>query len=77
LELIGAHQLLVYADDINVLFESINNIKKETVALLQATREISVHVNTEKTTYMVMSCHQKVGQNKNLLIANKSFGNVA
>jgi len=44
--------------------------------LLQANREVSSEVNTEKTKYMVMSCHQ-TEQNHNLLTANKSFENVA
>jgi hypothetical protein len=33
-------------------------------------------VNTGETKYMVMSCHH-AGQNRNLLINNKSCGNVA
>jgi hypothetical protein len=31
----------------------------------------------EKTKYVVVSCHHDVGQNHNVLIANKSFENVA
>jgi hypothetical protein len=48
-----------------------------TEALLKASRENSVEVNTEETKYMVVSCCQNIGQNCNLLIANKSFENVA
>jgi len=34
-------------------------------------------VNAEKTKYMVVSHHQNAGQNHNLLVANKSFENIA
>jgi len=32
---------------------------------------------TKKTMYIVMLCNQNAGQSNNLIIANKSFGNVA
>jgi hypothetical protein len=32
-----AHQLLVYADDVNLLGENINAVKKDTEAILSAT----------------------------------------
>jgi hypothetical protein len=46
-------------------------------ALLEASGEDGLDVNTEKTKYMVMCCHQNVGQNHNVLICNKSTENVA
>jgi len=33
-------------------------------------------VTTEKSKYMVVSCHQNVVQNHNLLIANKCYDHV-
>jgi hypothetical protein len=37
----------------------------------------SVEVNTEKTKYILLSCHQNAGQNHDTRIVNRSFENVA
>jgi hypothetical protein len=68
-------QLLAYADDISILGENTNNIKGDTGALLQASREVGLEASTQKTKYMVMSRHQNARQN-NLMTAYNSFENV-
>jgi hypothetical protein len=55
----------------------VNGIKENTEALLEASRDAGLEVNTEKIRYMVMSYHQNEGQDHNLLITNKSFENMA
>jgi hypothetical protein len=54
LKLNGTHQLLVYADDVNILAGSIYAMKKKTEALVVAGKEIGLEINAEKTKYMVM-----------------------
>ena len=42
------HQLLVYANDVNILGGSVHTVK-ETVALVAASRKIGLEVNADKT----------------------------
>jgi hypothetical protein len=45
--------------------------------LLEASRDIGLEINVEKTKYMIMSRHPNSGQNQNIKTANESFENVA
>jgi ribosomal protein S2 len=77
LELNGTNQLLVYADDVNLLSNSINTIKLKKVNLLVVSSDVDVETNSEKTKYMIISRHPNSGQNQIIKITNESFENVA
>jgi hypothetical protein len=47
----GTHQLLAYADDVNILGGSVHTVRKNAAVLVVATKEIGLAVNTDKTKY--------------------------
>jgi hypothetical protein len=58
----GTHQLLAYAANVDTVGENIETINKNMEALSDASKEVGLEVNPEKTKYMLMSHSQKIGQ---------------
>ena len=61
MKLNGTHHLLVYADDVNILGGSVHAIKKNTEALVVASKETGLDVIADKTKNMIMSQDQNEG----------------
>jgi hypothetical protein len=43
----GTHQLLAYADDVNILGGSVHTVKENAEALVVATKEVGIEVNAD------------------------------
>jgi hypothetical protein len=76
LKLNGTHQLLAYSDDVNILGGSVHAVKKNTQALVAATKENGLEVNADKTNYMVIFRDQNAGRNHSIKTDNRSFERV-
>jgi hypothetical protein len=53
LKLNGTHQLLAYADDVNLLGDNIGTIKKTTETLIGTCKKVGLEMNVEKAKYLV------------------------
>jgi transcriptional regulator CtsR len=69
---VGHNQLLAYADDVNLVWDNIDTIKKNMETLIDASKEVGLEI--KRSIYS--SRHQNVGQNRDIKIADGSFENV-
>jgi hypothetical protein len=66
-------------DCVNIVGENMDTIQKntKTLFLLDASKEVDLEVDPEKTKYMLVSRCQKAGQRQSIKTANPSFEDVA
>jgi hypothetical protein len=67
LKLNGTHQLLVYADDVDILGESVQTVKENAGTLAVSSKETGIEVNADETKYMVMSRNRNAGRRGNYI----------
>jgi hypothetical protein len=77
LKLNGKRQLLAYAGDVNLLGDDIDTINRNTGTVTDASKEVGLDVNVEKTKYVLVSRDQNADQNWDIKIENRSFENVS
>ena len=58
LDMNGTHQVLAYADDVNLIGGDIRTIERNADVLLNACKDIGLAVNTRKTKYMEIGHHR-------------------
>jgi hypothetical protein len=69
----GIHQLLAYADDVNLRGYNIASTKKKAETLIDACKGVGLEVNIEKTKYILVSHDQDTDQNRDIKIGNRKF----
>jgi hypothetical protein len=77
LKLNGTHQFLAYADDVNPLGDDTNTVNRNIETLNDASTEVGIEVNVEKTKNMLVSRDQNADQNRDIKIGNRSFQKVS
>jgi hypothetical protein len=77
LKLNETHPLLVYANDVNLLGDNIDTIKKNTESIIDTSKEAGLEESTERTKCKLMSSHQNAGTNLNIKTENRSFEHFA
>jgi hypothetical protein len=70
LKMNGTHQLLAYADDVNLQGDNIDAIKKNTETLSDARKEVGLEINVEKTIccYLVNSTSKSGHKNSKQVV---------
>jgi hypothetical protein len=77
LTLNGTHQLLAYDDDVNLLGDNVDTIKKCKETLIDVMKKVGVEINEEKTKYMLLRHHQNAGDIHDIKVVNSLFENTS
>ena len=73
--MIGTHQVLAYATDVNLIGDDIRTIERNADVLLNACKDIVLAVNTGKTKFMEIGRHRGMIANAHLKIGSNSYEN--
>ena len=76
MKLNGTHNLLAYADDVNILGGNLHTVQENAEALVVATEENGLEVNADKTKYMIMSRDQNAERSYIMKIDSSSIESV-
>ena len=68
----GTHQVLAYADDVNLIGDDIGTIERNSDVLLNACKDIGLAVNTGKTKYMEIGRHRGMIANEQITIGSNN-----
>ena len=66
------HQVLAFADDVNLIGDDIRTTERNTNVLLNACKDISLAVHTRKTKYMETGSHRDMNANEHIRIGSNS-----
>jgi hypothetical protein len=77
LKLNWTHQVLAYADDVNLLGDNIDTIRENTETLNDANKEVGLEINVEKINFLLLARHQNAGPNHDIKRANRLYENVS
>ena len=69
------HQVLAYADDVNIIGD-IRTVERNAHVLLNACKDIGLPVNTGKTKYMEIRCNRGMITNEHMRIGSNSYEKV-
>ena len=70
------HQVLDYADDVNLIGDDIRTIERNADLLLNTCKNICLAVNTGKTMYMEIGCHRGMIVNTHIKISSNFYEKV-
>jgi hypothetical protein len=77
LKLNGTHQLLAYADDVNLLGDDIHTINRNTESLIDSSKQVGIEVHVNNSKYVLVSRDPNADQNQDIRIRKGSFENVS
>ena len=72
----GTHQVLAYADDVNLIVDNIRTIERNADVLFNACKDIGLAVNTGKTKYMEIGRHRGMIANEHIRMGSSFYEKV-
>ena len=69
----GTHQVLAYADVVNVIRDDIRTIERNSDVLLNDCNDVGLAVNTGKSKYMEIGRNRGMIANEHIKIASNSY----